>query len=334
VASPRHRKSVPGFVRARRIGLPVAAVFMLVPSLAGAVAPSGDRENGSTGPGAVSDALSAAPSYPEAASRADLADVSRAGTRGPVSRGPGVPRPGDRAHRADRADRADDDERAEPAKRPDVEPVTRWLTADLNLWSGPGEDNRLITVLPERSKVRATRLVKGAWAQVLRADEYGWVRAAYLVAQRPPKEEPATTEQTAASGGGGGDSDGDGGSISGAPCPDGSAVESGLVSNAVVVYRAVCASFPAVGSWGGLRPGDDGDHGTGHALDIMVGADSSLGEAIASYVQENHSQLGVSEIIWAQHIWTVERSSEGWRPMEDRGSATANHYDHVHVSVY
>ncbi|MDQ1640746.1 MAG: hypothetical protein QOJ90_97, partial [Actinomycetota bacterium] len=28
------------------------------------------------------------------------------------------------------------------------------------------------------------------------------------------------------------------------------------------------------------------------------------------------------------------RSSEGWRPMADRGSTTANHYDHVHVSVY
>jgi hypothetical protein len=30
----------------------------------------------------------------------------------------------------------------------------------------------------------------------------------------------------------------------------------------------------------------------------------------------------------------VERSSEGWRYMSDRGSTTANHYDHVHVSVF
>jgi hypothetical protein len=30
----------------------------------------------------------------------------------------------------------------------------------------------------------------------------------------------------------------------------------------------------------------------------------------------------------------VQRSSEGWRWMEDRGSTTANHYDHVHVTVY
>jgi hypothetical protein len=44
--------------------------------------------------------------------------------------------------------------------------------------------------------------------------------------------------------------------------------------------------------------------------------------------------MGVSQLIWQQHIWTVQRGSEGWRAMEDRGSTTANHYDHVHVTVY
>jgi hypothetical protein len=39
-------------------------------------------------------------------------------------------------------------------------------------------------------------------------------------------------------------------------------------------------------------------------------------------------------VIWSQQIWTVDRGSEGWRYMEDRGSTTANHYDHVHVTVY
>jgi len=32
--------------------------------------------------------------------------------------------------------------------------------------------------------------------------------------------------------------------------------------------------------------------------------------------------------------WGAIRSGEGWRYMPSRGSATANHYDHVHVSVY
>jgi hypothetical protein len=95
----------------------------------------------------------------------------------------------------------------------------------------------------------------------------------------------------------------------------------------------VCAEFPEITTYLGLRPGDDGFHGTGQALDIMI-TDSATGDAIAEFVQDNYAALGVSEIIWAQHIWTVDRSSEGWRWMEDRGSATANHYDHVHVSVY
>jgi hypothetical protein len=120
--------------------------------------------------------------------------------------------------------------------------------------------------------------------------------------------------------------------ISMAPCADGSAVESGLTRDAIRVHRAVCAAFPSVTGWGGTR-GTGDYHGTGQALDIMI-PNSSVGQAIANYVRANAKALGVSEVIWAQHIWTVQRSSEGWRPMSDRGSATANHYDHVHVSVY
>ena len=63
-------------------------------------------------------------------------------------------------------------------------------------------------------------------------------------------------------------------------------------------------------------------------------ANSSVGWDIANWTRANASKLGVSEVIYYQKIWTVQRSSEGWRPMSDRGSATANHYDHVHVSVY
>jgi len=59
----------------------------------------------------------------------------------------------------------------------------------------------------------------------------------------------------------------------------------------------------------------------------------SLGAAIADYVRSHASSFGVSEVIFAQRIWTPLRGSEGWRAMEDRGSGTANHDDHVHVSV-
>jgi hypothetical protein len=59
-----------------------------------------------------------------------------------------------------------------------------------------------------------------------------------------------------------------------------------------------------------------------------------LGWEVANWVRANAGSLGVSEVIYAQQIWTVQRASEGWRWQPDRGSATANHYDHVHVSVY
>lgn len=138
--------------------------------------------------------------------------------------------------------------------------------------------------------------------------------------KKRPAPDPATTASS-------------GGAISSAPCPDGSAVESGLVENGVAVYRAVCAKWPELTSYGGYRAGDSGYHGSGQALDIMIPS-SSVGDEIAAWLQANHKRLGVSELIWEQHIWTVQRSSEGWRAMEDRGSVTANHYDHVHVSVY
>ena len=109
-------------------------------------------------------------------------------------------------------------------------------------------------------------------------------------------------------------------------------MEAGLTKDAIRVHRAVCALFAGVTGWGG-RTGSGGEHSSGRALDIMI-PNSSVGQAIANYVRANAKALGVSEVIWSQHIWTVQRSGEGWRSMSDRGSPTANHYDHVHVTVY
>ena len=74
------------------------------------------------------------------------------------------------------------------------------------------------------------------------------------------------------------------------------------------------------------------DHPLGLALDFMVYKDSSNGHAIASYAQANYARLGVKYIIWNQRIWNPSRSGEGWRLQANRGSDTANHKDHVHVS--
>jgi len=98
------------------------------------------------------------------------------------------------------------------------------------------------------------------------------------------------------------------------------------------VYRAVCAAFPGtVSSFGGYRAGDDGDHGSGRAVDIMVSGEP--GRTIARYVQAHARELGVSYVIYQQKIWLAGRPTGEWKAMEDRGSTTANHFDHVHVSV-
>jgi hypothetical protein len=127
--------------------------------------------------------------------------------------------------------------------------------------------------------------------------------------------------------------DAGGGGISSAPCSSGSKVESGLTPDAIRVHRAICARYPQVKVFGGRRAGSDGFHSSGRAVDSMI-SDSAVGWQIAKWVRANARRLGASEVIYSQHIWTVQRSSEGWRSMPDRGSRTANHYDHVHVSVY
>ncbi len=104
-----------------------------------------------------------------------------------------------------------------------------------------------------------------------------------------------------------------------------------MSANIAAVHQAVCAAFPSITSYGTFR-GGGGDHGSGRAVDIMVSG--SLGQQVADFVREHYADLGVSYVIYSQHIWSVERGGEGWRGMASRGSATANHYDHVHVSTF
>lgn len=75
-------------------------------------------------------------------------------------------------------------------------------------------------------------------------------------------------------------------------------------------------------------------HAPGNALDVMVPEDSQLGDTVAAWFQANHEGLGVSVLIWRQQVWSVHRADEGWRVMEDRGSITQNHRDHVHISFF
>jgi murein DD-endopeptidase MepM/ murein hydrolase activator NlpD len=125
--------------------------------------------------------------------------------------------------------------------------------------------------------------------------------------------------------------------------PTGSSGEQGLEPDTLLVLRCVKQAFPKIETFYGVRDDPDSDHSSGRAVDVMISSAwpnyraataVSYGDRMAAWIAANHQQLGVRYIIWRQRIWNVERASEGWRPMSDRGNPTANHYDHLHVSTY
>ncbi|OLO52389.1 hypothetical protein BKH30_06780 [Actinomyces oris] len=73
------------------------------------------------------------------------------------------------------------------------------------------------------------------------------------------------------------------------------------------------------------------DHYTGNALDCW-GPDSER-RKVAEWAKANAGSLEVLYIIHHQRIYNIARSGEGWRSMKNRGSASANHTDHVHISL-
>lgn len=77
----------------------------------------------------------------------------------------------------------------------------------------------------------------------------------------------------------------------------------------------------------GQRAGKS-DHPRGLALDFMTYSDQGKGDRLVNYLTPNAGHFGVKYIIWKQRI----NSGSGWKSMADRGSPTANHFDHPHVS--
>lgn len=85
----------------------------------------------------------------------------------------------------------------------------------------------------------------------------------------------------------------------------------GLCPNAQALAQYITANYPGVRAIGGVRPDSRPDHPSGHALDIMIGSDMGLGDAINSDIQSQSGRFGVEYTMWR----------------------VASHYDHVHVTV-
>ena len=200
-----------------------------------------------------------------------------------------------------------------------------YIASSANVRTGPGSDYDVRTTLDAGLAVTVTNVTSNGWQQISYKGRAGWVKSDLLTSKKPETPSASPSSESGGSGSGGGAS-------SGGTCSSSSAksIESGLTSKSISVLHAVCAAFPDVKSYGGYR-NDSGYHGQGRAIDVMVSGDRAW--EIARWLRENAKSLGVIEVIHAQKIWTTQRSSEGWRSMSDRGSATANQYDHVHISV-
>lgn len=109
----------------------------------------------------------------------------------------------------------------------------------------------------------------------------------------------------------------------------------GLQSQTAAFKEEVANAF-GITSFSGYRAGASDDHGSGLAIDFMVPQSSALGDQVAQYAINHMADRGISYIIWKQRFYAPYASIYGpantWNPMPDRGSVTANHYDHVHVS--
>ena len=197
----------------------------------------------------------------------------------------------------------------------------RYATSGLNVRVGPGAEHDVRTTVQAGEELVVTDRTDDGWRQVVWKKRAGWVKSSYLT-----KTKPKESEESSGEGSGSKDSD-----YSSASCPKAGGLEKNLTSRATSVLRAVCAEFPSVKSYGGYRAGDSGYHGSGRAIDVMISGDA--GWEIAEWARANAGSLGIVEVIYEQKIWTKQRSGDGWRSMSDRGGATANHYDHVHLSI-
>lgn len=115
---------------------------------------------------------------------------------------------------------------------------------------------------------------------------------------------------------------------------------SGLTARMVSIRNAIMAQFPMPYGVGCFRAGDFGEHGKGRACDFMMssggrmaaGADKARGDALLQWCITNGRALGIMYVIWQQKYYDIRTGAPG-KMMANRGGATANHYDHVHVSV-
>lgn len=121
------------------------------------------------------------------------------------------------------------------------------------------------------------------------------------------------------------------------PMPSRMGSEANWQPDTIRTARVVAHKWPELESIGGWRPQDAyPDHPSGRAADIMIPNYSSdqgkkLGDDILAFLHANAGALGIQYTIWRQYYQEIGGSGN---QMEDRGSDTQNHFDHIHVTHF
>ncbi|MGJ6980001.1 SH3 domain-containing protein [Aestuariimicrobium soli] len=189
---------------------------------------------------------------------------------------------------------------------------TQYATAALDIRTTSGSDSKTITEVPIGTALSVTGVVQNGRAQIVYQGAVRWVTARYLSSTKPL------------------------GNLD--PTYGGSVGLVGLPNNTYQLLVTVRSTWPQIKTIYGIRPDTIPDHPSGHALDLMLpswstSSGNAQGWEIAKWARANANSLDIQYIIFDQHIWNRDRDSEGWRLMADRGGATANHKDHVHITT-
>jgi hypothetical protein len=88
--------------------------------------------------------------------------------------------------------------------------------------------------------------------------------------------------------------------------------------------------------FGGLPLGLASARTHGHAVNVLVrdkSASRRTGWVIASYLVANADRLGVATVAFDGRVWSVDRSTDGWRRSRPDGKGTVDLTSRVHVVV-
>lgn len=141
-----------------------------------------------------------------------------------------------------------------------------------------------------------------------------------------PGATPAAAWVPASSAGGGGSNNPVSGTQTnkGTTGPD---THGSILPDTAAFQQSLQKQFPQLTNIGGYRQPDGfNEHSSGHALDVMI-PDTATQNQVRDWALK---QPNVNYILNQQKQWNPDGSSSA---MDNRGSPTANHMDHLHVNV-